>query len=80
MTLRTQYRMAGDIQAVANALVYAGRLRCGCPAVEAATLDVRPASTQQPPWLAQVRQPHHHTIISGAPCNALRVSRTAENI
>ena len=54
VTLRTQYRMAGDIQAVANELVYNGVLRCGCPAVEAAALTVHPSTMQHPPWLQQV--------------------------
>ena len=60
VTLRTQYRMAGDIQAVANELVYNGVLRCGCPAVEAATLAVHPGTAQHPAWLQQVLLLHSY--------------------
>ena len=36
--LRQQYRMAADIMAVTNELVYGGQLRCGCESVASATL------------------------------------------
>jgi hypothetical protein len=55
VTLRTQYRMAAGIQALANALVYNGALRAGGARVESARLDVQPWGLQHPPWLQQVR-------------------------
>lgn len=45
-TLRRQYRMAADIQALPNALVYSGELRCGSDEVANARLAL--------PWLAQL--------------------------
>ena len=57
ITLQTQYRMAADIQSLANELVYCGRLRCGSPQQEASMLHL-PLRPQQRPqqagWLALV--------------------------
>jgi len=46
--LRRQYRMAADVMAVSNALVYGGQLRCGSEAVAAAALHL-PQPTRAPP-------------------------------
>ena len=56
ITLQTQYRMAGDIQSLANELVYCGRLRCGSLQQEQATLSLPllQSSPQHPAWLQQV--------------------------
>ncbi len=59
VTLRRQYRMAGDIMALPNALVYGGALRCGSEAVEKAVLALpRLAGVLAaglPAWAAQAR-------------------------
>ena len=58
MTLQTQYRMCGDIMAIANALTYGGRLRCGNALVEHGMLSVTSsAPASDPAWLQQAR-PH----------------------
>ena len=51
--LRRQYRMAADIMAVSNALIYGGQLRCGSEAVASAALHL-PQPTRTPP-------PRRHT-------------------
>lgn len=54
MELRTQYRMCGDIMAIANELTYRGRLRCGSPLVEHGMLSLTgSASESAPGWLRQ---------------------------
>lgn len=57
VALRTQYRMAEDIQLLANTLVYNGRLRCGTEAISKQVLGTSPA---QPgllsEWLLKVKR------------------------
>ena len=54
VTLQTQYRMCGDIMAIANALTYGGRLRCGNALVEHGMLSLTgSASVSAPAWLQQ---------------------------
>ena len=56
--LRRQYRMAADIMALPNALVYSGQLRCAHPALETASLalphprDCKPAPGSEAAWAA----------------------------
>ena len=56
VTLQTQYRMAGDIQSLANELVYCGRLQCGSQQQEEAmlALPLLTSSSQHSAWLRQV--------------------------
>lgn len=57
MALGTQYRMAADIQLLANSLVYSGGMRCGSDAVGEATLATNvpeALSTSGPDWLLEV--------------------------
>ena len=64
MVLRKQYRMAGDIMALANELVYGGQLACASAAVADATLQLpRSCGTDLPPWLIEVLAvaPEHST-------------------
>jgi hypothetical protein len=69
ITLRQQYRMAGDIMSVANALIYNGQLQCGSEAVEQAVLALdRPTHEAWPDWLRQV-----HNLILPTTCNLLCV-------
>ena len=54
MTLRTQYRMCSDIMAMANALTYGGRLRCGNVLVEHGMLSTSGSTPEPTPaWLQQ---------------------------
>ncbi len=53
--LRQQYRMAADIMALANELVYGGQLRCGSDAVAEAAVQLSSSCNDSlPPWLQQV--------------------------
>ena len=53
--LRKQYRMAGDIMALANKLVYGDQLLCGSAAVAEAALQLpRSCDPGLPPWLREV--------------------------
>ena len=57
VALRTQYRMAGHIQLLANTLIYNGALRCGSKSVEEAVLQLevpQPFRATCPNWLQQV--------------------------
>ena len=57
VALRTQYRMSGDIQRLANTLIYNGRLRCASKSVEEAMLQVdvpQPLRATCPDWLQEV--------------------------
>lgn len=59
VSLPVQYRMAEDIQEVANTLFYDHALRCGTPGVAAGALALPPAAAgllpSLPEWLQQVR-------------------------
>lgn len=59
VALRRQYRMCSEIMALPNALVYAGRLEAGSPAVASAALSLpRPAALgAHPAWLRPLLQP-----------------------
>jgi len=50
-TLRMQYRMAAEIQALPNALVYAGALVCGSASVAERRLQLSPLPADAPAWL-----------------------------
>lgn len=57
VSLTTQYRMAEDIQLIANTLIYNGRLQCGSSQVGGATLfaQIPPHLLGcYPSWLLQV--------------------------
>ena len=56
VTLRAQYRMAADIMALANVMIYNGQLRCATQAVATASLPQLsvPPNTQLPGWMHQV--------------------------
>jgi DNA replication ATP-dependent helicase Dna2 len=58
VSLEHQYRMSEDIMALANALVYSGRLKCGNEAVAKRILPL--------PLSEQVLQFHHYPISSTA--------------
>lgn len=75
VSLSTQYRMAEDIQLLANTLMYSSALRPGNAAVASAMLHLPHYPVPDlPPWLVQVRQSfhpgrhvtflHHHVICS----------------
>ena len=54
VTLQTQYRMCSNIMAIANALTYGGRLRCGNALVEHGMLSLTSnAHASAPAWLQQ---------------------------
>lgn len=54
-SLTTQYRMAEDIQLLANTLVYNHRLRCGSEAIARQALQiVLPETTQHSEWMLKV--------------------------
>ena len=56
VVLRQQYRMAADIMALANELVYGGQLRCGSDAVAEAALHMpRSCDGGLPSWLQEVK-------------------------
>ncbi len=59
MTLPVQYRMASDIMALPNALIYDGALRCGNESVAATCLHIpaegAAAIAASPSWIQQVR-------------------------
>ena len=57
VTLPVQYRMATDIMALPNALIYGGALRCGTDAVARTRLEVPGHMTTLPPWVQQVGGP-----------------------
>lgn len=54
-SLTIQYRMAADIQLLANTLVYNGQLSCGTEAVSTKALKVSLLEPVARPWLAQVQ-------------------------
>ncbi|WFD03797.1 DNA helicase [Malassezia obtusa] len=56
VALTQQYRMCAAIMALSNALVYAGRLRCGSDAVAHAALATT-AAEAAPPWAAPLLAP-----------------------
>ena len=61
--LKTQYRMAGDIQLLSNTLVYGGKLSCGSDKVREAVLQttiIPQMDGRQPFWLRQVIPPSEH--------------------
>jgi hypothetical protein len=60
VSLPVQYRMAADIQELANSLFYDNALRCGTPAVADSVLALPPTAAAEvlpglPGWLQQVR-------------------------
>ena len=58
VALQAQFRMAGDIQLLANTLVYNGSLRCGSTEVESGMLQTDvPFNLLKalPQWLLEVR-------------------------
>lgn len=75
VTLRAQYRMAADIMALPNALVYSGALAAGSPAVASRCLKLGGlAGLGLPPWLQQVGPLHITGIfpsVGGAPAGML---------
>jgi len=55
VVLRKQYRMAADIMALTNELVYGGQLACGSPVIAEAALQLpRGCEPGLPPWLLEV--------------------------
>ncbi len=55
VVLRKQYRMAADIMALANELVYGGQLACGSAVVAEAALQLpRSCESGLPSWLVEV--------------------------
>ena len=55
VVLRKQYRMAYDIMALANELVYGGQLACSSSVVAEAALQLpRRCDDGLPPWLVEV--------------------------
>ena len=70
VTLHVQYRMAEDIQSLANRLVYSGQLQCATWEQAAAMLrlpglSAAPASPR-PPWLEQVSSIIWYTLSNPA--------------
>lgn len=65
VSLSTQYRMAEDIQLLANTLMYGSALRPGNQAVATAMLHLpRYPLLGLPPWLSQVRVfMHFHMLL-----------------
>lgn len=57
VSLKTQYRMAEDIQLLANALIYNDRLKCGTEAISSQALatDLQDNS-DFPSWILKVRE------------------------
>ena len=60
VSLSTQYRMAEDIQLLANTLMYSSALRPGNAAIASAMLHLPPPPPAQPPILALPGQHHLH--------------------
>lgn len=56
--LQTQYRMCDDIMAIANALTYGGRLRCGNALVEHGMLSLTSGAPESAPAWLQQASPH----------------------
>lgn len=55
VSLTTQYRMAEDIQLLANQLIYNSRLRCGSEAVRTQCLDTHiPQDLEVSEWMMKV--------------------------
>ena len=53
--LKTQYRMAEDIQLLANTLIYNQRLRCGSAAIASQTLEIKSTQLSDiPSWISEV--------------------------
>lgn len=53
--LSLQYRMAADIQALSNALIYNGQLACGDARIAEASLQLQqPLDSAFPQWVHQV--------------------------
>ena len=64
--LTRQYRMCADIMALANTLTYAGRLRCGTPAVAARALHAPHLARLDaaPRWLQHVCRPDRAVVFA----------------
>eukprot|EP00887_Chlorella_sp_A99_P004604 scaffold4.g4604.t1 len=75
VTLPVQYRMAADIMALPNALVYGGQLVCGSEGVAQAALALGPGGAAAlaagaPAWAAEALAPHRRVVFidtSGVP-------------
>ena len=95
VTLSKQYRMAEEIQSIANTFIYSGKLKCGSPAVaksrlaldvSALTQSLQPSLTSQSHdwyWIKQVLDPNNPVVFldtKGACCRELSRGDAVENI